>query len=235
MNGASGVRAFLWTPEAGMQALGGSENSNAYAINDNGVIAGYAMAPDGTTRGAVWIDGSIHFLPPGAGVAYDVNSAGEVVGSGSPSVVVNGMPWGTAYIWSAAAGLRTVATLRGFAGSALGINDAGVVVGWGPHATADSIVHAFASSGGSAVDLGIPGVSNSVVMKIAANGLKAGRNGSSPAVLWLNDGSMIELRGPPGTSPYAAEDVNSAGEVAGTAAISTRRGFTRRAVVWRVF
>lgn len=235
MNGASGTRAFLWTREGGMRPLAGSDNSNAYAINDNGIVAGYAKMADGTIRAAIWIEGLIQFLPPGAVVAYDVNSAGEVVGSGTPSVVVGGMTWGTAFMWSAAAGLRSVATLRGSAGEALGINDAGQVVGWGPHATDETIHHAFVSAAGTAVDLGIPGVSNSVVMKISSNGLKAGRSGASPATLWLTDGSMIDLRGPPGTFNPRAEDVNSAGAVAGIVHVMTRKGSSRRAVVWRVF
>ena len=235
MNGASGVRGFVWTPERGMQPLPGAENSNAYAINDNGMIVGYAKMADGTIRAAIWIDGSIQFLPEGASVAYDVNALGEVVGDGGPSVVVGGMTWGTAFIWSAAGGLRPVPTLRGSAGEALGINDAGQVVGWGPHATDETMHHAFVSAAGSATDLGIPEVTSSAIMKVSSNGLKAGRSKPYTATLWLNDGSMIELRGPPGPSSPQAADVNSSGAVAGMVNVMTRKGSSRRAVVWRVF
>ena len=235
MTGASGTRGFVWTSAGGMQPLAGSENSNAYAINDDGMIAGTARMSDGTNRAAVWIGGSIQFLPGGAVVAYDVNAAGEVVGDGSPSIVVGGMPWSSAFIWSASAGLRPVATLRGSAGEALGINDAGQVVGWGPAAADETIHHAFVSAGGSATDLGIPGVNSSVIQKISSNGLMAGRSQPYTAALWMNDGSRIELRGPPGTGSPTALDVNSAGQVAGAVQVASRKGSSKRAVVWLVF
>src|SRR5688500_934361 len=74
INGAWISRAFIWTPEKGMQLLSGSEHSVAHAVNDNGMVAGYARMADGTSRAAVWVDGVIQFLPPGTVVAYDVNS-----------------------------------------------------------------------------------------------------------------------------------------------------------------
>jgi uncharacterized membrane protein len=238
MREVSGVwnsRAFLWTPELGLQLLGGSEHSVAYAINDNGMVAGYARMPDGASRAAVWVNGAIQFLPPGASVAYDVNNRGEVVGDGSSAVLIDGMRWSSAFIWSEVEGLRPVATLRGSAGEGLGINDAGQVVGWGPHATNDSLHHAYVSQAGVAKNMGEDGVSSSVIYKIASNGLMVGRNKPYSAALWFADGSMILLPAFNGSNSPEVFDVNSSGQAVGRVRVSGKRSFTQHAVMWSMF
>ncbi len=235
VNGEWNSRAFIWTPEKGLQLLPGSETSVAYAVNDNGMVAGHARMADGSTRAAVWIAGAIHFLPAGAVVAYDVNSRGEVVGSGGPTVVIGGMPWGSAFIWSAAGGLRPLATLRGSAGEALGINDEGKAVGWGAHATNDSLHHAFVSEGGVARDMGVDGVTSSVIHKIASNGMMVGRNKPYSPAVWFPDGSMIVLPKFVEAGSNEAVDVNSKGQAVGTVRVTGRRTTTRHAVMWTIF
>jgi len=198
-------------------------------------VAGYARMADGTSRAAVWVDGVIQFLPPGTVVAYDVNSHGEVVGSGGPSVVIGGMSWSSAFIWSAAGGLRPLATLRGSAGEPLGINDGGQVVGWGAHATNDSLHHAFVSQAGIARDMGVDGVNSSAIHKIASNGVMAGRNKPYSAAVWLPDGAMILLPKFVGASNNEAFDVNSRGQAVGTVRVVGRRTTTVHAVMWTIF
>jgi probable HAF family extracellular repeat protein len=230
------LRAFLWTPQLGLQLLPGSTYSTARAINDAGVIVGYAKGADGKGSGAVWVNGALTLLPNGAGEAYDVNSAGQVVGDASGGATVGGTNWGRAYRWSTASGLQFVSTLRGSLGEALGINDDGAVVGWGPHSTNDSLVQAYVSKNGVATNLveGLQGGHSSVGMKVSRNGLVAGRFGGAaqkPA-LWLANGSLVILN-----ARYSGEalDVNSGAQVLGYVNVPGRRGYTRRVVVWKVY
>jgi len=228
-------RAFFWTPESGMQLLPGSTYSTAHAINDAGIIVGDAKRTDGTMGGAVWVNGALEILPAGSGTAYDINSAGQVVGDAGGGANVGGMGWGRAYIWSAASGLQFVSTLRGSLGEALGINDDGSVVGWGPHATNDSLHQAYVSKNGVATNLveGLVGSQSSVGIKVSRNGAVAGRfGGPGKPALWLADGSMVILN-----SRYSGEalDVNSSGQVLGYVNVPGRRGSIKRVVVWKVY
>ena len=78
--------AFLWKDGA-MTDLGGlgGDDSTAEAINDLGQVVGSSETLDGETHAFVWRDGVMIDL--GAGVAHDINSVGQVVGStGRPTL-----------------------------------------------------------------------------------------------------------------------------------------------------
>lgn len=234
-NGKWESRAWVWSREAGMQLLPGSEYSNAHAINDAGMIVGNARDTDGRMRVAVWINGEINFLPRDAYVAYDINARGQVVGDASPFHEIGWGSWPSAYVWSREVGLQYVSTLWGSAGSALGINDNGDVVGWGPYGTDDHMVHGWVSRRGAATSLGFHGGPHSVGMKVASNGLIVGR-GLDQAVLWTANGAMVVLPGPEGTIQTEAYDVNSRGEAIGSAMIIEKDGtWSQRAIRWRVY
>ena len=228
--GAWNARAFLWTPENGMQLLPGASYSTARAINDNGVISGFAKKPDGTYAGAVWINGAMQFLPDGTSEAWDVNSLGQVVVPCKPTVTVGNMNWSSTCIWSAETGLQYAAAMRGSAGEPLGINDSGDITGWGPQAGTDS-AHAYVTRGGVVQDLGAAGGLNSAGIKISSNGFIVGRV-NDRAVLWYPTGSMITLPGFVGSAGKEALDVNSRGEVVGSITVSGRRSSTKYAVKW---
>ena len=229
-NGVWNARAFVWTPENGMQLLTGSTYSTARAINDNGVISGFAKKPDGTYAGAVWTNGVIQFLPDGTSEAWDINSLGQVVVPCGPKVTVGNGTWSSTCIWSAAGGLQYAAALRGSVGEPIGINDNGDITGWGPQAATDS-AHAYVTRGGVVQDLGAPGGVSSAGMKISANGFIVGRV-NDRAVLWYPTGSMITLPGFVGSAGKEALDVNSRGEVVGSITVSGRRSSTKYAVKW---
>ena len=235
-NGVWESRGWVWSRDGGMQALPGSTYSTAFAINDAGMIVGHARRPDGRIGVAVWFNGQITFLPPEVWNAYDINARGQVVGDASPVHEVGWGLWPSAYVWSREAGLQYVTTLRGNIGSALGINDNGDVVGWGPHGTDDELVYGWISRRGVASSsLGFTGGPNSVGMKIASNGLIVGR-GLNEGVLWSANGAILMLPGPDGTISTEVLDVNSRGEVVGNAMIRQPSGdWVQRAIRWRVY
>lgn len=235
-NGVWESRAWVWSREAGMHVLPGTTWSTAFAINDAGVIVGNARRPDGRVGVAVWINGEISFLPPEVWNAFDINARGQVVGDALPIHEVGWGVWPSAYVWSREGGLQYVTTLRGSAGSALGINDNGDIVGWGPHGTDDELVHGWVSRHGVASSsLGFTGGPSSVGVKIASNGLIVGR-GLNEGVLWSANGAMLMLPGPDGTISTEVLDVNSRGEVVGNAMIQQPSGdWVQRAIRWRVY
>jgi probable HAF family extracellular repeat protein len=230
VNGVWSSRAFVWSSSSGYQLLpgrNGATSNQAMAINDNGVVAGTSGG-----HAVVWINGAvtdIHTFPSGASSAWDVNSQGEVVGTywapGSQ---------GEAFKWTATTGMQLVRTMSGSIGEALGINDSGVIVGWGavPGTTTNS---AYVNRGGVPENLGISGGANSASMKVSIHGQIAGRAGSTKAALWHSDGSMIVLHPPRGVGTSEAYDVNANGWVVGKMIIPGRRSSETRAIRWRVF
>lgn len=151
---AASQRAFTWSATGGLQPLStlGGPVTYAHAISETGDIAGGGVAGDGARHGAVWRAGIILDIEPGpnAGTSgtWDLNRHAEVAG------------WrdSRAARWTAAGGLEDLAFGAGTAfvvGNALGINDAGQIVGWrrfpGP-----SPREAFLHSGSSTVNLLAP-------------------------------------------------------------------------------
>ena len=230
VNGEWTSRAFVWSSSSGYQLLpgrNGATRNQAMAINDNGVVAGTSGG-----HAAVWINGvvtDIHTLPSGASSAWDVNSQGEVVGTywGPGSQ-------GEAFKWTPTTGMQLVRTMSGSTGEALGINDSGVIVGWGavPGASTNS---AFLNRDGVPENLGITGGANSASYKISVHGQIAGRTGTSKAVLWYPDGSMLVLHPPRAVGSSFAYDINASGWVVGAMHVPGRRSVEKRAVRWRVF
>jgi probable HAF family extracellular repeat protein len=77
-----GFHAALWE-DGSITNLGTSGDSTARAINDAGQIVGQSFLPGIGYRAVVWEDGSITnlgILGGGAGIASDINAAGQVVG-----------------------------------------------------------------------------------------------------------------------------------------------------------
>ena len=230
VNGAWTSRAFVWSSSSGHQllpALNGAKNSSARAINDNGVVAGSSGG-----RAVVWINGAvtdIHTFATGSSSAWDVNSNGEVVGTywGPGSQ-------GEAFKWTATTGMQLVRTMSGSSGEALGINDSGVIVGWGAVPGA-STNYAFINRDGVPENLGITGGANSASFKVSVHGQIAGRAGSNKAALWFPDGAMLVLQPPRAVGSSQANDVNANGWVVGSMTIPGRRSSEKRAIRWRLF
>lgn len=130
----------------------GGQSSRATAINDSGVIVGYAAGslPGGTADLAfVYVNGTMTSLgslnPEGGSQAFAVNEGGQIAGS---SYFAPGDA--RAFLYANGAMLN-LGTLGGLGSSGWGINDAGFVVGSSGVVGGGS--HAFLYQGGPLLDL----------------------------------------------------------------------------------
>jgi probable HAF family extracellular repeat protein len=122
---AGGSHAALWTEGSlfALPALPGATFTEAYKINDRGVLVGVSGS-----RAVQWVDGAIQDLGalPGAvsSVARNVNNRGEVVGES----LANGSGY-SAFVWQNGAMIALGTPSGGGQSYANGINDRGDIVG----------------------------------------------------------------------------------------------------------
>jgi probable HAF family extracellular repeat protein len=109
-----------------------------------------------------------------------------------------------------------IGTLGGSASEALGVNDAGAIVGWA-NLPGDSAAHAFRYANGVMSDLGTLGGASSVANAINSAGTVVGAadvpDGSSHAFVF--DGERLVDLGTLGGSRSEATGINDAGQVVG--------------------
>ena len=221
-NIGNGWHGFRWKAGAvtDLGTLGGTD-SNARAINGDGVVVGWSMRSDGMQRAVAWTPNGIvdlgSLLDGGCSVANGINSAGLIVGSSC----------------TAAAGVRAarfrapgqIDDLGGFGGTtiALAVNDSGLIVGYSY--LPNGAYHGFVYSDGKMIDAGsLPGMTFSQLAAVNGAGLAVGyasdRNGLSRAVIY-GDGRMVDLNSVVDPTPYilgSASGIDEAGNivVAGT-------------------
>jgi probable HAF family extracellular repeat protein len=156
-NSADGhYRAFLWSSGT-MTDLGtlGGPSSDARAINNSGKIVGTGFTSDLRCFATSWCGGSITNLGtlPGdiASNAFDVNAAGQVVGSSR----ISNAYWtaGHAVLWSDSGSITDLGVLPGYTyfSTAYGINVSGQIVGSSRDSSQNE--HAFVYDNGAMVDL----------------------------------------------------------------------------------
>jgi probable HAF family extracellular repeat protein len=215
-----------------------AENAVRYTVTDLGPIHPHAINNRGQVVGQesghwmhagpiLWDAGEVIHLSPTAGSAYDINDAGQVVGSSlNPAT-----EWYEAFLWEDANGngqsdpgeLQWLGTLGGvndFNGSAAnGINNLGHVVGeacceWNENG---SVTYAVRWQNGGMVSLGTLGGDSSTAYAINDHDQIVGwsqveGDDAGHAFLW-QDGRMSDL----GADYYQsrARAINNAGQVVG--------------------
>ena len=231
---------------------------NAYAINDKGEVAGQAsslVTSDGGNNAALWRNGVVTDLGRGTcretvsicwGRAYGLNNASKLVGvsftaNSWPSLY--NWPWGVYYqhetIWdSAESPPRLIRTLGHEYGSALDINESGVVVGHGrsvdwTRVNGDYVVHGFIwRSNEDVVEIGSYGQA-SKALAINNNNQVTGEIaniGSAGQEAFLWDNGVLTTLGHFGSGRSTGNDINDKGEIVGS---SDDADNIRRAFVWR--
>jgi probable HAF family extracellular repeat protein len=216
--------------------------AEAHGINNAGVVSGTIYhGPFSIASSAVtWSGGSTTYLDMAGGVfstTAKINNQGTVIGS-IASIVhdddMGDMPLFKPAIWNN--GVATTLPALGderFGNIAIGLNNAGVVVGLsgvGPYGT----THAVKWVDGAAIDLGTAGADDSLASAINDNGQIVGRAATTTnhisAILWQN-GAAIDLGAQAGivTNTWAT-DINNAGLVVG--AQSSATGFNTYATIW---
>ncbi len=105
------THAYVWSKDSGIRDLGPEDEwmSEAYGINDSGMIVGRVGYPSTT---AIWTEAG-GWQSIGGPIPRDINNSGQVVGGSS--------------VWDASTGWKPIDV--GLSGTAFGINDAGQITG----------------------------------------------------------------------------------------------------------
>jgi probable HAF family extracellular repeat protein len=164
----------------------GFVNGSASAINDNGVIVGWANRAGQPPAAVLWRDGALIELPGLGGAssaASDINKKGEVVGWGETAGgAVHAILWRNGVP-------ESLGTLGGNFSAAHGVNDKGRVVGSSENEAGEQNAFLWA---GAMIDLGrLPGAGFAAAEDINNRGEIVGWSGggccfSQRATLWRN-------------------------------------------------
>jgi probable HAF family extracellular repeat protein len=194
--------------------LGGTI-SDAYGINNNGQVVGYAStAGDAVRHAFLYRNGAMTDLGALGGTeswAYGINNTGQVVGS---ATTADGS--GHAFLYSNGT-MADLGTLGGSGSRATGINNTGQVVGT---LNTGSVNHAFLYSNGTMSDLGILGGAFSAASGINNNGQVVGwayTTGNTEFRAFLYSNGAVNVLGTLGGGLSLATGINNNGQVVGWA------------------
>jgi probable HAF family extracellular repeat protein len=222
------LHAFLYS-SGHMQDLGilggttGWSPSWADGINAAGQVVGLSSLSNGGFTAFLYSGGQMQDFSAGSfDEAYAINNVGQIVGQG-PSTAY---PTEHAVLYSGGK-TQDLGPPTGYGSQALGVNDAGQVVGWFYNGIA---THAFLYSGGQMKDLGTLGATNSDAEGINNAGQVVGSVNSSTtfrAFLYSN-GTMIDLNTlidpSSGWTLQDATAINDQGQIVGFGINSAMQG-----------
>jgi probable HAF family extracellular repeat protein len=232
------------TPFAGpaatiaIQDLGtlGGTSSEAFDINANGQVTGYAFNAAEKSRVFIWdaINGMQDIGLPHGGIGTAINSAGEIAGFLTPGARIR------AFLWSPVTGLRLLPFVPGNHTNteATDVNDAGVVVGRGVSWQRRTRAFQWSASAGMTLLPLLPGSTNNQAFAINASGWIVGssygfanQRTRQSATLWRPGQPPTNLDAllPAGSGSFAL-GINDAGDISGLRIVDG----PVRAIVWPV-
>ena len=192
MSTAGGSRAFYWSPGGfvDLGALGGS-TSQASAMSSTGMVTGTADTPSGYSAFRWTATGGMEDLAELAGhiasVGRGIHQNGLVVGQSY------GAGGARAALWSADGTVRNLGTMPGHTSSeAWAVNAAGQVAGLSSPASGQYIPFRWSDGAGMQPLDTLGGTTSNNIWGIHDSGIIVGESDYKP-VLWLNDGSVVEL------------------------------------------
>ncbi|MGE5156382.1 MAG: hypothetical protein ACM3JP_02675 [Betaproteobacteria bacterium] len=200
----------------------------AFALNDNGQAVGQSEAANGRLHPVLWQNGKITDLgvlapgPAEAGMALDINAAGDIVGASESGNGQRAVLWRGGHI-------TNLGTLGGDQSLATAINDHDQIVGESTTAAGDT--HGFLWENGHMTDLGLPARAdprdiNNLGQVVGAMNIT--EQGAGQAFLWQN-GVVTPLPSPQPTS--SAVSINDNGEIVGGYS-NLRENVASHAVRW---
>lgn len=236
------LHAVLWKNGQiiDLGTLEGGYESDAFAVNSHGQVAGAAFNALGHQRPFLWEHGVMHNLGtlggPDAGLVgsfkgnVEMNERGQVVACSDTNSTINpvtGTPTIDPFLWDEEQGMIDLGTLGGTSGCAIYLNNRGQVVGYSnvtgdPGCPDNCQVHPFLWERGEIKDLGTLGGSFGFANWISDAGEVAG-TASTPddqavhPFLW-KDGIMTDLGILPGDSCSQSQAVNSKRQMVGESA-----------------
>jgi probable HAF family extracellular repeat protein len=210
---------FLWTPQTGMQLLGGSGGLGA-AINDQGHIAGTFFV-NGPAHAFLWTPAGFQDLGEGEQISNGeaLNSFDQVAGEFTPNPSQSIFH---AFFWTPDdPGFQDLGTLGGSNSFASGMNDSAQVVG-----SSETTGNGTAPFLWSA-NTGMQAIPSPFENAYAINnqGQVAGDSSSGHAALWTHSGGTEDLGALPGTTLSTAFALNNRGVAVGNSWSPSQTGF----------
>ncbi len=222
-------QAFVWSESTGTVGLPNLD-SRAYGsgqdVNSSGTVVGIGAttAYGSSPLPLMWQNGSVAqlALPSGQtmGRAYGVNDSNVAVGSVGSSIY----EYGVIYSGDSASIITRETDTGCYVRTAYGINNAGLVVGFGidPDNAARNVGFVYNSTTDTAFEVGaLSGCNGALAFGLSNAGHVVGSSmqnqGSGLPFVWTEAAGIREIPLPTGTSQGSARGVNSSGWVVGTA------------------